>query len=112
METAIWLVLQLAAELLGLAEAEPAIARLAPSRLRRSLLARLVSADSVLAMRNLTRTPLRYALLLLLVDRPADAACFVWRALWPEDDWLVVRYGRAGAWVRLRHLAGAVRGQV
>ena len=80
--------------------------------LRRWLLSILVNPESMLALRNLTRTSLRYALLLLLVDRPADAARLAWRALWPEAGWLAARYGCAGVWVRLRHLAGAVRGRV
>lgn len=110
--TAVWLVLQLTVELFGLVEAAPILSRLAPSPVRRRLLDCLVNTASMLALRNLTRTSLRYALLLLLVDRPADAARLAWRALWPEGDWLAARYGCAGAWVRLRHLAGAVRGRV
>lgn len=109
--TAVWLVLQLTAELLGLTEAAPAVARLTPAPVRRHLLARLVNAGSMLAMRNISRGPLRFELLLLLVDRYRDVAAIVARAVWPERDWLVARYGRAGLGVRLRHLPGAVRGQ-
>ncbi len=109
--TSVWLVLQLTAELIGLTEAAPAVARLTPDPVRRHLLARRVNAGSMLAMRNVSRGPLRFALLLLLVDRYRDAAAIVARAVWPERDWLIARYGRAGLGVRLRHLSGAVRGQ-
>ncbi len=109
--TAVWLVLQLTVELLGLTEAAPAVARLTPAPVRRHLLARLVNAGSMLAMRNISRDPFRFALLLLLVDRCRDVAAIVARAVWPERDWLAARYGRAGLGVRLRHLSGAVRGQ-
>lgn len=109
--TAVWLVLQLTVELLGLTEAAPAVARLTPAPVRRHLLARLVNAGSMLAMRNISRDPFRFALLLLLVDRCRDVAAIVARAVWPERDRLAARYGRAGLGVRLRHLSGAVRGQ-
>ncbi|MCX6030765.1 MAG: nucleotidyltransferase family protein [Chloroflexi bacterium] len=109
--TTVWLVLQLAAELVGLTEAASALGRLAPSPLRRRLLAGLVNAGSMLAMRDLSRGPWRFALLLLLVDRPSDAAHVIGRALWPEDDWLVARYGRTGVGVRIAHLTGAIRGR-
>jgi hypothetical protein len=36
----------------------------------------------------------------------------VWRAFWPEDDWLVARYGRADPGVRWRHLLSAVQGKI
>jgi len=109
--TAVWLMLQLTAELIGLTEAAPAVARLTPDPVRRHLLARLVNAGSMLAMRDVSRGPLRFALLLLLVDRYRDAAAIVARAVWPEYDWLIARYGRAGLEVRFRHLSGVVRGQ-
>jgi hypothetical protein len=31
--------------------------------------------------------------------------------VWPERDWLIARFGRAGLGVRFRHLSGVVRGQ-
>ena len=110
--TVTWLVLALAAELLGLDEATSAIERLRPSGLRRRLLALFVNARSLLAMRNLTKGPLRFVYQLLLVDRPGDAARLFWRAIWPEDAWLVARYGRAGSRIRWRHLWSAIRGKV
>ena len=109
--TAVWIVLRLAEELVGLTEATPAVARLKPGFMRRQLLACLVNADSMLAKRDISRGPLRFALLLLLVDRYRDIAAIVARAVWPERGWLAARYGRAGFRMRLRHLAGAVRGR-
>ncbi len=49
--TAVWLVLQLATDLLGLVEAAPALGRLAPAPLRRWLLGVLVNPESMLAWR-------------------------------------------------------------
>lgn len=109
--TVVWLVLQLAADLLGLTEAAPAVARLAPAPVRRHLLERLVNARSMLTMRDISRGPLHFEFVLLLVKRYRDVATIVARALWPERDWLIARYGRAGLRMRLRHLPGAVRGQ-
>jgi hypothetical protein len=109
--TAVWLVLQLTAELVGLTEAAPAVARLAPAPVRRHWLERLVNAGSILAMRDVSRGSFRFVLLLLLVDRFRDVAAIVARAIWPERDWLVARFGQAGLGVRLRHLSGAIRGQ-
>jgi hypothetical protein len=45
-----------------------------------------------------------------------SAACgarsVVVRALWPEDEWLQVRYGRTGFKMQLRHLLDAARGKI
>jgi hypothetical protein len=110
--TVVWLVQHFAAELLGLDETAVALARLRPSPLRRWLLRLFVNERSLLAMRNLTRGPLRLVLQLLLVDRPRDAARLFWRALWPEDGWLAARYGRSDVPTRCRHLLAALRGKV
>lgn len=110
--TATWLVLSLAEELLGLAGAEAAVAALRPSGVRRGLLHRFVDGQAVLAGRDMTGGPRRFAFQLLLVDRPADALRLLGRALWPEGSWLAARYGTAGTRVRVRHLAAALRGRV
>ncbi len=109
---ATWLVLHLTAEMLGLDEAAPALERLKPASLRRRLLGYMVDPSSLLAMRDLTRGPQRFLLQLLLVDRRRDAVRLVWQALWPEDRWLMDRYGSATASVRWRHLRSALRGRV
>jgi len=67
--------------------------------MRRQLLACLVNAAQ--CWRSATSPgPLRFALLLLLVDRHRDIAAIIARAVWPERDWLAARYGRAGLGVR------------
>ena len=110
--TATWLVLYLAADLLGMDEAALAVKHLVPSSLRRRLLSLFADRASLLAMRDLTRGPQRFLLQLLLVDRARDAARLVWRALWPEKQWLAARYGAATPAVRTRHLLAALRGRV
>ncbi len=107
-----WLVLSLAAELLGLSGAEAAITRLRPGAVRRWLLARFTGPVAVLSGRDITHSPLRLLYQLVLVDRPADAVRLAWRALWPERDWLVARYGSTGLGVRVRHLLSTARGRV
>jgi hypothetical protein len=105
--TAVWAALDLAQQLIGLAGVEEALSPLRPSALRRVLLGRLVSPESVLAGRDLRSGRLRYLVLLLLVDRPTDAARLVFRSLWPEREWLAARYGEG--WSRRRHLWNVVR---
>lgn len=109
---AAWLPLQLADALFGLPGAAAVLARLQPGRAKRWLLGHFANTDSLLAGRDLTRGPLRLVYQLILVDRPRDALRLLWRALWPERDWLVARYGGAGLGVRARHLLGAARGSV
>jgi hypothetical protein len=110
--TVVWTVLRLAADLLGLDEAGPAMATLSPSPLRRGLLSLFVSQESLLRMRDLRHGPSRFGLQLLLVDRPRDAVRLLWRAIWPEREWLALRYGAMTPTVRRRHLFAALRGQV
>lgn len=110
--TATWLVLRLADALFGLPGADAAIAALRPGLLRRGLLDLFANVKSMLAGRDLTRGPLRLAFQLLLADRGRDAARLLGRALWPEDAWLVARYGRGGLAMHGRHLLSALRGRV
>jgi hypothetical protein len=109
--TAVWLALRLAEQLLGLEGAGEALTLLRPTTFRRRLLRRFVSVPSVLAGRDLRHGRWRFLLLLLLVDRPLDAGKLMWRTVWPENEWLIARYGHAAS--RRRHLWGIVaRGQV
>lgn len=110
--TATWLVLSLAHTLLGLPGAEESMAALRPSAFRRRLLTRFANTETMLAGRDITHGPLRFIFLLLLIDRPGDALRLLGRALWPEGGWLAARYGASGPRVRMRHLAGALRGRV
>lgn len=101
--------LALAGDLFELAGFDAAASKLISQR-ERAMLYRFVDPDAVLRQRLLEgRAKWRY--LLAVVDRPADRARLVARSLWPEHEWLVARYGRDGAPVRARHLAGALRGR-
>lgn len=110
--TATWLVLSLAVELCGLAEAAEAAQQLAPSRLRQKLIGLFANARALVDMRDLSKSRWRYVYLLLMVDRKRDALKLIYRALWPEDEWLQARYRRAGVGTRLRHLVDAARGKI
>jgi hypothetical protein len=90
--TAVWAVLDLLEQLIGVPGAEEARRRLRPSPLRRKLLERFVSAGSVLAGIDLRGGRRRYLLLLLLVDRPRDMLRLIFRTLWPEKAWMDARY--------------------
>jgi hypothetical protein len=106
--TAVYLTLALLDQLIGAAELSPALLALRPTSIRRALLDHFVTPQSVLAGRDLRHGWQRYLLLLLLVDRPRDAARLIYRTLWPEKEWLAARYGRAISrpahwWRLLRH---------
>ena len=60
----------------------------------------------------MTHGPLRFVYQLLLVDRTQDAARLLGRALWPEREWLALRYGIVTPSIRWRHLFAVLRGQV
>ncbi len=110
--TAVWLVLSLAVDLAGLAEATEAARQLQPSALRRRLIGRFANAEALVMMRDLSASKWRYVFLLLVIDRGRDALRLVGRALWPEREWLVARYGHYSFVTRLQHLFGAVRGRI
>jgi hypothetical protein len=109
---ATWQVLAMTDDLLGLAGASEAIATLAPAAPQQASLRRFVSQETVLAGKDMTGGPRRFAYQLALVDRPRDAARLVGRTLWTENGWLTARYGSAGPTVRVRHLARAARGRI
>jgi hypothetical protein len=110
--TAAWLVLSLAVDLCGLNEATEAAQQLAPSALRQKLIGLFANAKALVEMRDLSKSRWRYVYLLLMVDRKRDAVKLVYRALWPEGEWLLARYGRTGWQTRLRHLFDAARGRI
>lgn len=93
--TAVYLTLHLLDQLIGADGLAPALAALRPSAPRRALLRRFVTPQSVLAGRDLRHGWQRFLLLLLLVDRPRDAARLIYRTLWPEKEWLAARYGQS-----------------
>jgi hypothetical protein len=110
--TALWLVLSLTVDLAGLAEGAGVARQLQPSALRRRLIARFANADSLVMMRDLSASKWRYVFLLLLVDRRRDAVKLILRALWPEGEWLIARYGHYSFATRLRHLFDAAWGKI
>ncbi len=110
--TAVWLVLSLAVDLAGLEEAAQAAQQLHPSALRRWLIGRFANAESLVMMRDLSVSKWRYVFLLLLVDRVRAAVKLIFRALWPEREWLIARYGRSTFSTRLRHLFAVARGKI
>ncbi|MGB3061879.1 MAG: nucleotidyltransferase family protein [Anaerolineae bacterium] len=110
--TPTWLALDLALSIVGLSEARPALARLAPSPLRRWVLHLFVNPGTLLQRRNITTGPLRFLFLLAMVDRPLDAGRLLGRAVWPEEAWLAARYGTGGLRVRARHTFNAMRGRL
>ena len=98
------------AELFGDPEGKLPLRELAPSASRQSLLRRFASPRMVAEGLELSGGPRRFLFLLLLADRPADAALLAWRALFPDRLWLTLRYGAPDtlSWrlglLRLRHL--------
>jgi hypothetical protein len=109
-KTAVWCTLNLVQQLIGLPGAESALRQIAPTRFRRFLIKRFVSASSILAADDLLGDPMQnnllgYLFLLLLTDRPIDALLMIGRALWPTKKWLSARYGEGtGHWQHIRYL--------
>ncbi len=91
--TAVWLVLHCLQALTGTPGLDGVLEQLQPSPWRRRQLQRYVSPESVLAGQDMRSEQQRYLFLLLLVDRPQDAARLMYRTVWPEDAWLDARYG-------------------
>jgi hypothetical protein len=106
--TAVWLVLSLTVDLVGLQEAAEAVRQLQPSAARRRIIHCFVNVETLIEMRNLSSGRWRFVYLLLMVDRGRDALRLIGRTLWPEAAWLKVRHGRATLKVRVWHLLGAI----
>ncbi|MBK8985822.1 MAG: nucleotidyltransferase family protein [Chloroflexi bacterium] len=108
--TAVYTVLSLLDELIGVEGLAVALEQLRPTGWRSRAIGRFVTPASVLAGRDLRSGWQRFLLLLLLVDRKRDMAKLVWRTLWPEQEWLAARYGRSVShwrhlWTMLRQRA-------
>lgn len=100
--TAVYIVLTLLHQLIGLPDLEPALHTLRPSWVHRWLLGRVLAPEKVINGFALPHPALRFPLLLLLVDRPRDIAKMVFRTIWPEKAWLQARYGgKVGHWGHL-----------
>ena len=103
--TAVWLALVITQQLTGTAGLKTALHELQPSDWRRRRLQDFVSADSILAGKDIRDEKERYLYLLLLVDRPRDAGKLMVRTLWPESEWLDARYGGSvDHWKHIRRL--------
>jgi len=107
--TAVYTVLVLLDDLIGVPGMAEAVKGIRPSALRRRLLRRFVTPESVLAGQDWRHGWQRYWLLLLLVDRPRDMVRLVLRTLWPEPAWLAARYGEPTGYGR--HLWRLVKGE-
>lgn len=100
--TAVYTVLTLLHQLIGLPGLEPALYALRPSWVHRWLLSRILAPDKAINGLALPHPVLRFPLLLLLVDRPRDIVKILFRTLWPEKAWLQARYGgKVGRWGHL-----------
>ncbi|MGB1249712.1 MAG: nucleotidyltransferase domain-containing protein [Candidatus Promineifilaceae bacterium] len=101
----IWTVLTLLQQFIGVAEADEALEALKPSRMRGWLIGRLVSAETILAQRNVQFTLKRIPILLALTDTWSGVQRFIWRAIWPDAEWRAARYGQpVSQWGHLRRL--------
>lgn len=105
--TAVYTILTLLHQLIGLPELEPALHILRPSWVHRWLFSRILAPGKVINGFVLPHPIFRFPLLLLLVDRPCDMAKILFRTLWPEKAWLQARYGgKVGHW---GHLWGLIK---
>jgi hypothetical protein len=91
--TMLWTTLSLAVELWSAPVPDSALAALQPGPARRRAIAALDLTNTVLMMRSGSYTYRRFVIQMLLTDRLRDAWRLVWRALFPETDWLRARYG-------------------
>ncbi|PIE81586.1 MAG: hypothetical protein CSA11_04420 [Chloroflexi bacterium] len=102
---AVYIVLDLLAQLIGVEGIETSLTPLRPSKLRRWLISQFVTPQTVLAGRDLRSGAKRFLLLLLLVDRVRDMVKLIGRTLWPEQEWLEARYGGSVKhWGHLRQI--------
>ena len=101
----IWTVLTLLQRFVGVPDADRAINQLRPSYLRRKLIGGLVSAETILAQRNVQFTLKRLPLLFALTDTAIGVLRFVQQAMLPDATWRQARYGRAvSPWQHVRHI--------
>ena len=91
--TMLWTTLSLAVQLWGTPVPASVLAALQPGLARRRAIASLDLANAVLTIRRGDYSYRRFVVQMLLTDRPRDAWRLVWRALFPEAEWLQARYG-------------------
>jgi hypothetical protein len=90
--TAVWLVLSLVSEFLGDPEARLPLRTIAPSRFRQRVLRWFVPGIPPSGSPRLAEGPRKFLYQLCLVDRPIDIIRLLWRGLFPDRTWLVLRY--------------------
>jgi hypothetical protein len=93
LKTVTWFVLQLMTWVFGCDGQTLPLDLLCPASGRQKLLHSLAAPKGVVAGSRLRTELERRVFLLLLVDRPGDAPRLLWRALFPGDEWLRLRYG-------------------
>ena len=91
--TMVWTTLSLAVALWGTPVPDAVLVALQPGPVRRRAIAALDLANAVLEMRPGAYSYRRFVIQMLLTDRLRDAWRLVWRALFPEAEWLRARYG-------------------
>lgn len=106
------LVLGWAGDLFDAPEVRRAAAALAVPGLRRWLVERWVTPDSILQRKPLSTSRQRLLYQFCLVDRWRDAARLMGHAVWPDTAWLAARYGRRDLSTRLKHMAAALSGSL
>ena len=92
--------------------APQAVAALRSAPAATSVIQQWYGPAAVLRSYRLDRRRTRYLFLALLADRPPDAAALFARMLWPEAEWLHLRYGSATPAVRLQHWKTALAGKL
>ena len=85
-KTAVWLFMHCTASIFGQVPFDDVMPKLAPSWFRRRLLAKLITPAKVLDLHDIMKSKKRYALLLLLIDRPADMFKVLIRLPWLAAD--------------------------
>ena len=103
--TVMYCVLDLLNTIIGLPELEPVLDALRPPAWQRFVFGTIVQPEMALNGSDTLSSPLRFIVLLLLVDRWRDRAKLIWRALWPTAKWREARYGEPTSyWKHLRHM--------
>ncbi len=91
-QTALYLVLRLAAEWVAAPVPAEVISTLRPSRQHLAILQRITPPETILRGTKLSSSHRRYLFLLALLDRPRDGLLLVRQALLPNREWLRLRY--------------------
>ncbi|MBA4416889.1 MAG: hypothetical protein C0392_03105 [Syntrophus sp. (in: bacteria)] len=90
--TAVWLVLSLVSEFFSDPKVQLPLCSIAPSRFRQRVLGWFVPGIPSSGNPKLTAGPLRFIYQLWLVDRPVDVIRLLWRGIFPDRTWLILRY--------------------